>query len=138
VAVNAPAGDVFEFIADVANFPKYLPTVQEAHSEEGGRVRLRGIARGHSYENTGYFRADREKRRLEWGNEVGRQYEGWMEVRSGDTETGLSEITLHIGLEPRAHVEQKAENAPHPEEEFLQESVASALDAIREALQSRH
>jgi uncharacterized protein YndB with AHSA1/START domain len=47
LTMRAPADRVFDFIADVRNLPKYLPTTKDAQSQGGERVHVQGEAQGH-------------------------------------------------------------------------------------------
>ncbi len=66
MAIHASPTAIYDFVADVRNLPKYLPTTQSAQSQGGERVRVQGEAQGHSYDSDGHFHADPAKRRLEW------------------------------------------------------------------------
>jgi uncharacterized membrane protein len=44
LTVDAPANEVFDFLADVQNLPKYLPTTKQAQSQSAAR---RAGAPGH-------------------------------------------------------------------------------------------
>ena len=76
--ISAPAGEVFAWLSDVGNLPKYLPPVTDASIEgpsaEGAPgQRLRATLEypnGGSFDSAGYFNVDEGARRLEWGAEV--------------------------------------------------------------------
>jgi hypothetical protein len=85
---------IFDFVADVRNLPKYLPTTHHAEPQGQDRVKVEGEAHEHHYDSDGFLRADRKNRRLEWGADEG-YYSGWLEVRRLD---GVSEVTVHLSL----------------------------------------
>ena len=100
--IGAPAGDVFAWLSDVDNLPKYLPPVTDA-SVEGPSAegtpgqRLRATLEypgGGSFDSEGYFSVDEDARRLEWGAEVQRDYSGWLTVAEADGDR--SEVTVHL------------------------------------------
>ena len=59
LTIRAPVDRVFDFIADVSNLPKYLPTTKDAQSQGGDRVRVQGEAQGHNYNADGYLSLDK-------------------------------------------------------------------------------
>ena len=69
--MNATPEQVFDFIADISNLPKHLPTTKAAQGPGPGRVRVRGEANGHAYDGDGYLRPNRDALRLEWGADEG-------------------------------------------------------------------
>ncbi|CAA9506731.1 MAG: hypothetical protein AVDCRST_MAG62-277 [uncultured Sphingomonas sp.] len=52
VTVDADASAVFDFVSDVRNLPKYLPTTKDAQTQGEGRVRVQGEAQGNRYNPT--------------------------------------------------------------------------------------
>ncbi|WP_431966005.1 hypothetical protein [Actinacidiphila sp. bgisy160] len=58
------------------------------------------------------FRADRTRRRLEWGTREDDRYEGWLQVDRADERT--SEVTIHLS--------------------FFDESSAPPVDIVDQAL----
>ncbi len=122
--MRAPADRVFDFIADVRNLPKYLPTTKDAHTEGGDRVRVQGEAKGHSYNSDGYLRADRAAKRLEWGADEG-YCSGWMQVHGSGEETTA---TVHVSF--RGHPPGSGEHGgPKPED--VREGLRKGLESIR-------
>jgi uncharacterized membrane protein len=128
--IAAPADNVFDFMADVSNLPKYLPTVRSAQPQEGERVRTQGQAGGHSYDSDGHFRIDRLSKRIEWGSDGENDYGGWMEV-DGDREQ--CKVTVHIHYAPPAEMAQKmAEQSPEGSfESAINEGIGKALESIK-------
>jgi uncharacterized membrane protein len=106
--IGAPAGEVFAWLSDVGNLPKYLPPVTDASVEgpsgEGGPgQRLRATLEypnGGSFDSEGYFSVDESARRMEWGAEVQRDYSGWLTVAEADGNS--SEVTVHLSFGPRS------------------------------------
>jgi uncharacterized protein YndB with AHSA1/START domain len=67
--IAAPPERVNAVVADVANLTTYVPTTKAAQAVPGGKIRVRGEARGHPYDSDGSFRADEAARGIEWGVE---------------------------------------------------------------------
>ena len=104
VAVAAPANEVFAWVSDVENLPKYLPPIKEAGIEgsaaegsPGERVKmLVEIPDRGEFESEGYFDVDAEARTMRWGAEAGRDYSGRLTVaEAGD---GRSEVTVYLSF----------------------------------------
>src|SRR5690349_23814909 len=99
--VNANPDQVFEYVSDLNNLPQYLPTLRHAEQIDGDRIRVEGQAAGKPYEETGFFRADRQRRRMEWGSDGESGYSGWLEVKEAGS--GASEVSVHLSFDPRDH-----------------------------------
>ena len=124
LTVRADARKVFDFVADVRNMPKYLPTTKDAQSQGEDRVRVQGEAQGHRYDSDGYLRRDEAANRLEWGADEG-YYSGWLQIRpDGDA----SNVTVHISLRGRPPGADEG-NAPDPAQ--VQEGLRKGLESIR-------
>ena len=91
-SIDASADQVWSFISDVSNLPKYLPTTHSAQSQGDERVRVQGEAQGHEYDSDGYFKQDRENYRLEWGADED-YYKGWLELKE---DGNSSDMTVHL------------------------------------------
>ena len=99
IDVGAPADAVFAFISDVENLPKYLPTVQGAHSHGTDRVEVDGKANGHPYASTGWFKVDPETKVMSWGSDGDNDYAGRMTV-TGDAQAAEVACTLRFSPTP--------------------------------------
>ena len=128
--INAEAGQVFDFVSDIRNLPKYLPTTKDAQSQGEDRVRVQGEAQGHRYDSDGYLRANDEEKRLEWGADEG-YYSGWMQVEpAGDQ----AKVTVHISLRGQPPGVEKGD-APEPGQ--VQEGLRKGLHSIRNHVEGR-
>ncbi|HYE71836.1 MAG TPA: SRPBCC family protein [Blastocatellia bacterium] len=63
--IEANPAQVFDYVSDVRNLPDYLPTVRHAEPQGNDRVEIEGNASGHEYANDGFFKIDKEQRRME-------------------------------------------------------------------------
>lgn len=130
VNVDADASAVFDFVSDVRNLPKYLPTTKDAQTQGEGRVRVQGEAQGNRYNSDGYLRPDRAAKRLEWGSDEG-YYSGWMRI---EQRSNGSDVTVHISL--RGHppgADQRDGDAPDPSQ--VKEGVRKGLQSIKNHLE---
>ncbi len=134
--VQASPDQVFAFVSDVRNLPKYLPTTKSAQPQEGERVQLQGEANGHRYEGDGRFKQDQAGKRLEWGSDFEFDYSGWLEVKpDGD---GASQVTVHLHFGPSP---QQSANVPvpgeGPDEGQIQEGLDKALQSIQNQVEGK-
>ena len=130
LTIAAPPDEVLDFISDVRNLPKYLPTTKSAQSQGEERVRVQGEAHHHPYDADGYLRCDREAMRLEWGADEG-YYSGSMEVDEGEDEE-TSEVTVQIVLRGKPPGAPEGEG---PSEDDINEGLMKSLESIRNHLE---
>ena len=110
--VQAAPDAVFDFVSDIGNMPKYMPTTKSAESQGEGRVRVQGGGEGFSYDSDGYLRRNEESNRLEWGADEG-HYNGWMSV---DAQGEGANVTIHLTFKnqegiPSEHVNEGLQTA---------------------------
>ena len=141
-AIDAPPGEVFAWLSDVGNLPKYLPPVVdssvEGPSAEGvpGR-RIRTTLEypgegGGTFDAEGYLSVDDGERRMEWGAESGRDYSGWLTVANHGE--GGSEVVVHLSFGERSAGPEIEERAPEGSDP-LAEGVSATLESIRRQLE---
>lgn len=129
-AIQVSADDVFSFVSDIKNLPKYLPTVTNAMPQQGERIRVQGEAGGHRYDSDGYFRVDHTNRRLEWGSDGENNYSGWLEVGEGNTESS-SELTVHLSFDPKPELARQFEQQGGNRHEVINRGIQEALISIQ-------
>ncbi len=136
LTMRASADQVFDFVADVGNMPKYLPTTKSAQSQGPDRVRVQGEVRPpdgrgaeRRYDADGYVRRLADRQRLEWGADEG-YYSGWLEAT--DQGGGQAKVTVHISLRGTPPGADPNE-APPPDK--VQEGLVAALQSIQRQLE---
>ena len=137
--VAASPDEVFAWVSDVGNMPKYLPPIKEASIEgesapgtPGERVRMRGeIPDRGEFESEGYLSVYESARRMEWGAEVSRDYSGWLTVAEAD---GGSEVTVHLSFGERS-VEGEIRQESGEDRDPLGEAVGATLESIRRQIE---
>ncbi len=92
--VQAPPEAVCDFVVDVKNLPKYLPTIKSAESTSADHVKVHGEMEDDEYTGEGFFRTVEPNRKLEWGSED-HDYNGSMEFSPDGTGTNVT-IRLHM------------------------------------------
>jgi len=139
-AIAAPANEVFAWVSDVENLPKYLPPIKDAGIEgsasegnPGERVKmLVEIPDRGEFESEGYFDMDAEARTMRWGAETERDYSGRLTVaEAGD---GQSEVTVHLSFGPRS-VEGEIQEDSSEDRNPLEESLEATLESIRRQIE---
>ena len=128
IMIDAPADDVFNFVSNLSNLPRYLPTLHSAEAEGQDRVRVQGGAGPHDYNAAGYFKVDPAEYFMEWCADTDRHYSGWLEVLEiGDA----CEVTVHLSFNPDYNMAQKmAKETPDLDEE-MDAGIRSALLSIQ-------
>ena len=125
--IQAAPQTIFDFVADVSNLPKYLPTTQSAQKQGEERVRVQGEAKGHRYDADGYLRPNAEKLRLEWGADEG-YYSGWLQVegRNGNGHDS-AQVTVHLSFK-----EKPGQDSGHVASDAdIEEGMQKALESIQ-------
>ena len=132
--VDAPADDVFAFVSTPENLAAILPTVRSVEPNGEGRVLVRGEARGRAFEDAGWFRVDRARRRLEWGADED-HYRGWLTVAGAD---GGAEVVVHLSFAPRVDETGRPITGEAPEEpDPIEDDLEAALDSLRNLMEGR-
>jgi len=99
-SVAASADEVYAFLADVRNLPRYLPLMTAARAGDAGAVEIETVVKGGVHTMAAWFRPDSSARRIDWGSTDNDGYHGWLAV-SAD---GESRATIDYELTtPRDH-----------------------------------
>jgi hypothetical protein len=142
--VYRPADEVFEWLSKVENLPHYLPPVKESWSEgpaasgkPGEKIKMKVEIPGrYETEGEGYFHADQEARRLEWGAEFSRDYSGWLTVEETPDNAEECLVTAHLSFGQRSvQGEVQGEEPGSGGEDALEEGVGRTLESIRRQLE---
>lgn len=123
-SIHASAEQVFAFVSDVRNLPRYLPTTTWAEPQGEERVRLAGEVEGKAYEDDGYLRADERAMRMEWGADE-HHYKGEMEVRPAGT--NMADVTVRLMFRERP---QDGRASGGPSDADIREGLRKALESI--------
>ncbi len=140
--IDAPPEEVFAWLSDVGNLPKYLPPVVDSSVEgpsaedvPGQRIRTTleyPGEEGRTFTAEGYLAVDEEERRMEWGAEAGRDYAGWLTV--GNHGEGDSEVVVHLSFGERSVGPEIREQSPEGRDP-LAEGVSATLESIRRQIE---
>jgi len=139
--VEAPPDEVFAWLRDVDNLPKYLPPVTDAsvrgsaaEGSPGQRIRttLEYPGGGGSFDAEGYLAVDEGERRMEWGAEGDRDYSGWLTV--GNHGEAGSEVVVHLSFGERS-AEGEIQEGSAEERDPLEEGISATLESIRRQIE---
>ncbi len=132
--VQAAPDAVWEFVSDVRNLPKYLPTTHSAEPQKGERVRVKGEAQGHAYDADGYFRTDQSARRMEWGSDGEMKYSGWLQV--AEAGQNASQVTVHIAMSPpQEMIDAMKEQGGH--DHVVNDGIKKSLQSIANIMEGK-
>jgi uncharacterized membrane protein len=139
-AIDAPPDEVFAWLSEVGNLPRYLPPVVDssvegpsAQGSPGQRIRTTvEYPGGGTFEAEGYLAVNERERRMEWGAEAGRDYSGWLTVANHGV--GGSEVVVHLTFGERS-AEAEIEDQTLEGENPMAEGVFRTLESIRRQIE---
>ncbi|HEX6980064.1 MAG TPA: SRPBCC family protein [Alphaproteobacteria bacterium] len=130
IAIQASPDRVFEFVADIRNMTRYMPTATRVQGLGDSRVRVEGEAHGHRYVSDGWMRIDGSRRRLEWGADEG-DYSGWLQVREDGSR---SEVTIHLTMR---RDQTRADRRGRLSDNEVMDGLMTSLQSIRNHLEGQ-
>lgn len=92
--VGAPAGQLFDYLSEITNLPRYFTAMTSAEPAGQDEVHVVADVAGVAREAEAWFRVDRERRHLEWGSEGPDNYHGYLDI-TGDGATASVTVFLH-------------------------------------------
>lgn len=92
--VHAPAQHVFDYLADVANLPRYFERMTSAESAGPDAVRVTADLGDREVEGEAWFKVDRDSLALSWGSEGPNDYHGQLEVSPAGDDAVRVAVTL--------------------------------------------
>jgi hypothetical protein len=132
IEIGRPPAEVFAFLADVRNMPRYLPTVThvgpQGHHDDHDDVAVEGEAEGKQYRNDGWVKAEPESRRMTWGSHSLQDYHGALEVK--DASSGCA-VELRLSLTPKPEVAQRLQKEHGNVDHGMRLAVERTLGSIK-------
>ncbi|MGO8673261.1 MAG: SRPBCC family protein [Capsulimonadaceae bacterium] len=108
IMIEAPPDEVFAFVSNLNNLPKYLPTTARAEIMDCERTRADVGAGCPPFHADGWFRVDPTEYMMEWSAGMNNNYSGWLEIEELD---GLSEVTVHLSFRPHPQAAKPVDTA---------------------------
>jgi hypothetical protein len=102
---GAPAGQLFGYLSEVSNLPRYITAMTSAEPAGQDAVHVVADVDGVTREGEAWFRVDRERRHLEWGSEGPDNYHGYLDV-TGDGATASVTVFLHTERHHSGEIER--------------------------------
>jgi hypothetical protein len=132
LVIKATPANIEDFISQVDNLPKYLPTTRKASSSAGenDNVRVQGQAHGHSYVAEGHFHFDEAKHRMEWSSDDVEKYSGWLQVSPLDGGSS-SNVVVHLKFDTPANLKKELSANTGSQDKEVQEGLDAALTSIK-------
>ena len=116
---------VFDYLADVRNLPRYLPSMTAAEPQGGDQVRVEAKVDGRTESGEAWMRVDRKRRRIEWGSEGPNDYHGELEISDDGPGRCSIKLELHTVRAEGAQIEEGVRHAV--------DSLIKAIDAKTDA-----
>ena len=129
IDVAASPDSVFRFVSDIGNLPKYLPTVNGAHSHSHERVEVDGKANGHTYSSEGWFNVDQAGRTMTWGSDGANDYSGKMTVSE---EGSGSAVACSLQFTPTAEIKDSMDRNQGGPSAAMTDGLRASLASIKE------
>ncbi len=103
--VDAPADQLFGYLSEVGNLPRYFTAMTSAEPAQGDAVHVTADLNGTTEEGEAWFRVDRERRHLDWGSEGPNDYHGYLDV-TGDGRSSTVTVFLHTEQHDSADIDR--------------------------------
>lgn len=129
IDIDRGADEVFAFLSDARNMPRYLPTVRQAQPQGGGRIAVDGEAEGHAYHDEGWFNVDSAARHMRWGTSP--DYGGELTVH--DTGTGRCTVAVRLHHAAKGAKAQRMQQRSGSADHDIRRALDHALGTIKTA-----
>lgn len=133
IAIDRPAAEVFDFLSDVGNMPRYLPTVRKAAPSGDGKVTMQGEANGHPYQDEGWLKRDTGALRMQWGSDSKPDYGGTIEVLEAGSG---ARVALSMSLTPDPQVAARMQRDSGSVDHAMRQAMERTLEAIKGACET--
>ena len=133
IEVERPAQEVFAFLSDIRNMPRYMPTVSHVGPQGADKVAVEGESHGHHYHDEGWMRADEGARRMEWGSDSRADYGGILEVK--ETPAG-TEVVLHLRVVPEGQAAARMQQEHGHVDHAMRIALERTLGQIKAAIET--
>ncbi len=98
--VDARAEELFAYLSDVRNLPRYFSGMTSAEPGPGpDEVSVTAEVQGQEVAGTAKFHVDEAENRIEWSSEGPNSYHGWLSVRG---RVDGSQVEVHVTTERKA------------------------------------
>lgn len=131
IEIARPPAEVFAFLADLQNMPRYLPTVTRVGPQgQHDDVAVEGEADGHAYRDDGWLKTEPAAHRMRWGSHSLEGYGGSLAVTEA---AGGSTVELTLSLTPKPEVAKRMQAEHGSIDHGMRLSVERTLGNIKAA-----
>ncbi|MFK0247168.1 SRPBCC family protein [Amycolatopsis azurea] len=93
--IEMPADDLFTFLREPRNLPRYFPQMTQAEPEGGDAVHVEADVHGEHVEGEAWLKVDEGSRSLRWGAQGPHDYQGELSIEDSGPDTCRLTVTLH-------------------------------------------
>ena len=123
--VDVSPDDLFAFLSDVGNLPRYFARMTSAEPGEGNEVKTSAqLPDGSQVEGKAWFEVDADKQHIAWGSESSSNYHGDLDVRPAEHGATV-EVRLHT---------TRVEAGDHE----VQQGVDQTVETIKSLVEDQH
>ena len=103
--VDAPADQLFGYLSEVGNLPRYFTAMTSAKLAGDGWVEVTADLDGTTDKGEAWFQVDRERRHLDWGSDGPNEYRGSLDV-TGNGSSSIVTVFLHTERHDSADIDR--------------------------------
>ena len=132
IIISCEPEEVFSLVADVEKMPKYLSAFRRIERQEAGgdRFRVEGRIMGYHFTQDGFFRANNELRRVDFGSDDPALSTGWLRVAQGP-DLSASDVTVHLSVQIRPEQEEMIRARFRNLDDMIQDGLKRTLQALK-------
>lgn len=130
ITISRKPEQVFAFVSDAKQSPRYLLAIRQIGQSEGESVQAEIEIFGHRIYQEAYFRIDSERRRIDFGSKGRELFSGWLQVMQGP-DLAASDLTVNFSfqLSPEEETQLRAQLANL--DRMIQNDLKEALQSIK-------
>jgi hypothetical protein len=89
------ADELFDFVTELGNLPRYFPAITHATHEQGNEYHVEAVVHGKPVSGKAWMDSDRGARSMRWGSEGPNDYHGELQITSAGADSAEIAIILH-------------------------------------------
>ncbi|KZB82966.1 SRPBCC family protein [Amycolatopsis regifaucium] len=93
--IDMPAAELFAFLREPRNLPRYFPQMTQAEPEGGDAVHVEADVHGQHVEGEAWLKVDEKSRSLRWGAQGPHDYQGELAIEDAGPASSRLTVTLH-------------------------------------------
>lgn len=93
--IDMPAAELFAFLREPRNLPRYFPQMSQAEPEGGDTVHVEADVHGQHVEGEAWLKVDEKSRSLRWGAQGPHDYQGELAIEDAGPASSRLTVTLH-------------------------------------------